>query len=167
MFLPISTGFHDVPWCSTMFYHVPQGSRVFYIIPWHSTMFYGASITTSVKFLWGILVYHDWYIDPHPLGLICWVGVRICDPNTQSGSWTGSDVSVRIHSSLSLISEWVLLHFQTYHLITPFTLVTSIHLVLSHPSLFPLIFLYVCLTYPDFLRIPISSVPSLFPLSSI
>ena len=95
------------------------------------------------------------------------MSVRICNPNTQSSSRTGSDISIRIHSSLSLISKQVLLHFWTYHLITPFTLVTSIHLVLSHPSLFPLIFLYVHLTYPDFLWIPVSSVSSLFPLSSI
>ena len=106
--------------------------------------------------------------------LVLWInpgtvllGVRICDPNTQLGSRMGSDVSVRIHPSLSLVSKWVPLRFRTYHLITPLTLVTSVHLVLSHPSLFPPIFLYVCLTYPDSLRIPISSVSSLFPLSSI
>ena len=67
----------------------------------------------------------------------------------------------------SFVSGWFLLHFQTYHLVTPFTLVTSIHLVLSHPSLFPPISLYVRLTYLDSLWIPVSSVSSLFPLSSI
>ena len=54
--------------------------------------------------------------------------------------------------------------YYTSRYFTPFT---SVHLVLSHPSLFPPIFLYVRLTYLDFPRIPISSVSSLFPLSSI
>ena len=67
----------------------------------------------------------------------------------------------------SFVSGRFLLHFRTYRLVTPFTLVTSIHLVLSHPSLSPPIFLYVRLTYLDSLWIPISPVSSLFPLSSI
>ena len=67
----------------------------------------------------------------------------------------------------SFVSGRFPLRFWTYHLVTPFTLVTSIHLVLSYPSLFPLIFLYIRLTYLDSLRIPVSSVSSLFPLSSI
>ena len=72
-----------------------------------------------------------------------------------------------VHSYLSFISEQFPFHFWTYHLITSFTIITSIHLVVSHPSLIPPIFLYVRLIYPDFLWILVSLVSSLFRFSSI
>ena len=97
-------------------------------------------------------------------GLQSWVsstdsksqGVRICDPTTQSRSRAEPDISVRCPS----------ICFPLFP--AGFCIASGlIPLVLSHPSLFPLIFLYVRLTYPDFPQIPISSVSSLFPLSSI
>ena len=39
----------------------------FHNVPWS---FYNRFCQVS----WGILVYHDWYVSPHPLRLICWVG---------------------------------------------------------------------------------------------
>ena len=39
-----------------------------------------------------------------------------------------------VHSYLSFVSEQFLLCFQTYHLVTSFTIITSIHLVVSHLS---------------------------------
>ena len=72
-----------------------------------------------------------------------------------------------VHSYLSFVSEWFLLCFRTYHLVTSFTIITSVHLVVSHPSLIPPIFLYVHLIYPDFLWILVSLVSSLFHFSSI
>ena len=72
-----------------------------------------------------------------------------------------------VHSYPSFVSEQFLFRFQTYHLITSFTIITSIHLVVSHPSLIPPIFLYVHLIYLDFLQIHVSLVSSLFHLLCI
>ena len=66
-----------------------------------------------------------------------------------------------VRPGLSFTSKWLPLHFWTSHLITPFTYFTSVHLLICHPSLIPLIFLYVCLIYPDFLWIHVSCV--IFP----
>ena len=67
-----------------------------------------------------------------------------------------------VHPGLSFASEWLLLCFQTSHLITPFTYFTSVHLLICHSSLIPPIFLYVHLIYLDFLWICISCV--IFPV---
>ena len=63
---------------------------------------------------------------------------------------------------LSFTSGWLLLHFQTSQLVTPFTYFTYIHLSICHSSLIPPIFLYVCLIYLDFLQIHVSCV--IFPV---
>ena len=69
-----------------------------------------------------------------------------------------------VRSYFPFVSEQFPFHFRTYHLITSFTIITSVHLVVSHLSLIPPIFLYIHLIYLDFLRICVSSVSSLFHL---
>ena len=67
-----------------------------------------------------------------------------------------------VHPCLSSASVRLPPHFRTYHLCHPFTIITSVHLVASHPSLIPPIFLHVRLIYPDFLQIRVSCV--IFPV---
>ena len=72
------------------------------------------------------------------------LSVRICDPTTHSGSWTGFDVSIHSCSFLPFISEWFPFRIWTCHLsnlslvFTPFT---SVHLLEIHLSHFLLIIL--------------------------
>ena len=67
-----------------------------------------------------------------------------------------------VRPCLSSASVWLPPHSRTYHPVTSFTIITSVHLVASHPSLIPPIFLHVCLIYPDFLWIRVSCV--IFPV---
>ena len=85
---------------------------------------------------------------------ICVLGSAILPPS-RIPEWNPI-VPYVVRPCLSSTSVWLPPHSRTYH---P---VTSVHLVASHPSLIPPIFLHVRLIYPDFLWIHVSCV--IFPV---